>query len=302
MSKFVTIIMMVLVLGFALSLPAQAQKIIGGHDETSEVNNPRWATGAVTPGVAPALTAIHLLVSEVAVAGTPVEFVEIYNPTTEPVDLSKYYLTDAWYEAPPAAPSGYYQLPSGLFQITTNTDFCSRFPAGAMIMPNSAIVVALYGAGIDSAYGAGTADFEVTSSSPVIPDMISVGNNAPPIACGATTLTNGSEFIMLFYWDGLSDNVCDVDYVTWGSATTTSRVDKTGQSIDGPDADAIATAYNNDTADALQSSVGAPAAPNSTARVLLPEGVEAANGNGCIAGGPTPVRNSTWGDIKVMYH
>ncbi|MCX5801890.1 MAG: lamin tail domain-containing protein [Candidatus Eisenbacteria bacterium] len=297
--KSVIVLMMVLVLGLALSLPALAQQAKGGHDETSEVNNPRWANGAPTPGVAPALTAVHLLISEFAVAGSEREFAEIYNPTSEPVDLSKYYLTDALYTT--GGIFSYYSYPSGTYQITTNTDFCSRFPAGASIAPGAAIVVALYGPGIDSVYGAGTADYEVTFASPTIPDMINVGNNLPVISAGATTLTNGSEFLMLFFWDGISDNVCDVDYVTWGSATTTSRVDKTGLSCDGPDIDVIATVYNNDTASALQSSVTAPAAPNSSARVLLPEGVEAANGNGCIAGGPTAVTTSTWGQIKTLY-
>ncbi len=299
--SFLVFTVTLLVVGFAVTLPAQAQQIKGGHDETSEVNNAIWATGAATPGAAPALTGVHLLLSEVAVQGTPIEFIEIYNPTAEEVDLSKYYLSDAWYE-PTAAPiEGYFRLPTGTYQITTNTDFCSRFPQGASIPPGGVIVVALYGPGIDSTYGVGTADFEVTSVSPTIPDMISVGNNSPPMSAGSTTLTNSSEFVMLFFWDGASDNVCDVDYVTWGSATTTSRVDKTGQSTDGPDGDLIATAYNNDTADALQSSVPSPAAGNGVARSVLAEGVEALNGNGCIAGGPTVIENSTWGKIKVLY-
>jgi hypothetical protein len=288
----------ILVLGFALTLPALALNI-GGHDETSEVNQPRWATGAPTVGVAPALTGIHLLISEVAVQGSPVEFIEIYNPTTEPVDLTNYYLTDAWYVPGTGPISAYYQLPAGTLLITTNTDFCSRFPSGAMIMPGGTIVVALYGAGIDSAYGVGKSNYEVTPSSPGIPDLISVGGNQ--MTCGTTTLTNGSEFVMLFCWDGLQDNVCDVDYVTWGSSSGTSRVDKTGLAIDGPDPDLVPTPYKNDTPIANQSAVAAPAAGSSVARVLLPEGVEAANGNGCCWIPATAVEYSTWGQIKTLY-
>ena len=296
MSKFVTFLMMILVVGFALTLPAQAQQSIGGHDETSEVNAPRWTNGAPSVGTAPALTGVHLLISEFAVAGTPVEFAEIYNPTSSTVDLSKYYLTDSWYGTPPVA---YYKLPTGTLLLGDNSDFCSRFPAGASIAPGGTIVVALYGAGIDSAYGAGKTNFEVTPSKPGIPDMINVGGNT--MICGTTTLTNGSEFLMLFFWDGLSDNVCDVDYVTWGPLTATSRVDKTGLATDGPDADAIATLYKNDTAFAAQSQVTAPTAPNSAARTMLPEGAEAALGNGCIPGGPTAVEYSTWGKVKSLY-
>ena len=300
--KYTAILMMTLVICFALAAPAMAQQIKGGHDETSEVNNPRWATGALTPGVAPALTGIHLLVSEFCVTPTPHEFIEIYNPTSETVDLSKYYLTDAWYEAVPPT-SGYYQLPAGTLNITTNTDFCARFPAGATIPAGGVIVVACYGAGVDSSFGVGTVDYEVTPSSVTIPDMVSVGQSPlNPIQCGATGLSNSAELVMLFYWDGASDNVCDVDYVTWGSAGATTRVDKTGFATDGPDPDAIATMYNNDTADALQSPAPAPTViGQSSARTMLPEGVEAANGNGCVSGGPTPVNNSSWGQIKTLY-
>ncbi len=298
--KYTIILMMALVVCFALAAPVMAQQIKGGHDETSEVNNPRWTSGAPTAGVAPALTGIHLLLSEVAVAGTSAEFFEIYNPTSETVDLTKYYVTDAWYVPTPPAPiSAYYQYPSGALMITTATDFCCRFPAGTSIAPGGVIVVAMYGQGIDSLYGAGTSDFEVTPFNAGIPDMINVGGNV--LYPGGATLTNGSEFIMLFYWDGASDNVCDVDYVTWGSSSGTSRVDKTGLTCDGPDLDAIATPYNNDTAIALQSSIAAPAAGSSSARTMLPEGVEAANGNGCVAGGPTPVNNTTWGQVKTLY-
>ncbi|MFH0778289.1 MAG: hypothetical protein V2A71_06615, partial [Candidatus Eisenbacteria bacterium] len=198
-----TFLMLALVFAFALSLPAQAQQTIGGHDETSEVNNPRWANGAPTPGVAPALTAVHLLVSEFAVTLTQVEFIEIYNPTAEPVALGNYYLSDAWYEPAGLPIEGYFRLPEAGYLITTNTDFNVRFPAGAVIQPGQVIVIALYGPGIDSTYGVGTADYEVSSVDPNIPDMINVGNNQ--VTAGTTTLTNSSEFAMLFYWDGVSD-------------------------------------------------------------------------------------------------
>jgi hypothetical protein len=304
LQRYATLLMMALVICFALAGPAMAQQIKGGHDETSEVNNGRWANGAPSLGSAPALTGSHLLISEFATQGTPIEFIEIYNPTSEPVDLTHYYITDAWYEG--VSPyQGYHLYPGGTFQITTNTDFCAKFPDGAVIQPSTALVIGLYAPGIDSAYAGyvpgAAADFEMcyVPGYPV-PDMIMVGNNSPTWSAGATTLTNGAEFIMLFFWDGVSDNVCDVDYVTYGTAGTTTRVDKTGVAVDGPDVDAIATAYNNDTADASQSSVTAAAAGSSTARTLG-DGVESSNGNGCVAGGPTAIEQSTWGQIKALY-
>jgi len=162
-------------------------------------------------------------------------------------------------------------------------------------------VVAPYGPGVDGTFGAGTATYEVTSVSPAGPDTINVGNHSPPIAANPTTLTNSSEFAMLFYWDGASDNVCDVDYVTWGTSSGTSRVDKTGLVVDGPDANAIGTAYLPDTPIAAQSAVTAPGAGSSVARVGLAEGAEAPGGNGCVAGGPTATRQATWGGVKTIY-
>lgn len=284
----------------AFAAPAAAQQIIGGHDETSEALNSGWTTMTPpSPGTPPAVSASHLLITEFATQGTPLEFIEIYNPGTEPVDLTHYYLSDAWYEG--VTPyQGYYQLPSGTYTITTTTDFCVRFPDGTWIMPGAAIVVALYGPGIDSTYGVGTADFEVTSAGPAIPDMINVGGNV--LSAGSATLTNTQEFIVLFYWDWLSDNVCDVDYVTYGTATSTNRVDKSGFLVDGPDPDAIATAYNNDTPDASQKYVSAASSGSSKQRSGATEGVETlTGGNGCVPGGPTPIENSTWGNIKALY-
>lgn len=297
-----TTVLAVVATALLAPMALHAQQVVGGHDETSESSAAVWATGAPTPGTAPLLVADHLLVSEVVVTPTPAELVEIHNPTGADVDLTNYYLTDAWFVPTPGSPTSYHLLPTGTLQVTTNTDFVMRFPAGATIPAGGTIVVALYGPGVDSTYGAGTADYEITSVSPTIPDMINVGNNTPPIAANATTLTNGSEFIMLFYWDGESDNVCDIDYVTWGTSSGTSRVDKTGQAVDGPDADAVATPYNADTPVAAQSAVTAPGAGSSTARVAGPEGVETlVGGNGCILGGPTPNQKTTWGGLKLIY-
>ncbi len=279
-----------------LAAPVSAQQIIGGHDETSEANAVLWATGAPGVGVGPAGVSGHLLLTEIIVTPTTNELVEIHNPTGAAVDLSTYYLSDAWFEP---GPVGYHQLPTGTLVTGTETDFVARFPAGASIAAGGTIVVALYGPGVDSTFGAGAADYEVTSVSASIPDMVNVGGNT--LRAGGTTLTNGSELIVLFFWDGASDNVCDVDYVTWGPATTTSRVDKTGIAIDGPDGDAIATSYNPDTADASQSTVVAPASGSSVARTSGTEGSEALDGNGCVSGGPTPAQPSTWGKVKGIY-
>ena len=51
--------------------------------------------------------------------------------------------------------------------------------------------------------------------------------------------------------DGSSDLVCDVDYASWGANPASNpKMNKTGVSIDGPDAGAVTSAYNADTAPA----------------------------------------------------
>jgi len=286
------------ILTLVLAASASAQ-VVGGHDETSETNSTGWATGTPTPGTAPAGTGDHLLVTEVVVTPTAVEFFEIHNPTSETIDLTDYYVSDAWFQPASGPPLSYALLPSGTLVLGSNTDFLARFPAGATIAPGETQVVALYGPGVDSTFGAGTVDYEITSVSGSIPDMINVSGVAA--TANVTTLTNGAEFVMLFRWNGVTDNVCDVDYVTWGASSGTSRVDKTGIAVDGPDGDATATPYLPDTPIAAQSAVSAPTSGSSVARISTTESVEvAAGGNGCVDVA-TSSRSATWGNLKVRY-
>ena len=60
---------------------------------------------------------------------------------------------------------------------------------------------------------------------------------------------------MLFTWDGTSDTVTDLDYVFYGSASSSARnreMDKTGDSVDGPDSGSTPTSYLPDTDGAQQ--------------------------------------------------
>ncbi|MBT4291966.1 hypothetical protein HOD41_04685, partial [bacterium] len=79
------------------------------------------------PGDSPA----HLLLTEICVLGSDAEFIEIYNPTDETVELDNYYLTDAIYND-----QGYWRLPEG--NPAQNTvggggynDFNGKFPDGS---------------------------------------------------------------------------------------------------------------------------------------------------------------------------
>lgn len=284
-------------LAFAmLATPAAAQFTTGGHDETSENHNLMWTIGVPGPGVGGAGPPHpHLLLSEIVVTPTAGEYMEICNPTGAPVDLSNYYISDDWFSGV-TPPTGYHQVPQAGYAIGINFDFTARFPAGSVIPPGGVYTIASDGAGFLATYGI-LPDFELSPTSGAA-DMVIVSGNAP---LSAAVLTNTSEMVVLFYWDGVSDNVCDVDYVQWGSLVSGNGVDKTGLSVDGPDANAVATAYFADTAPGAQAFTPAPGAGSSLLRQSCQEAPETTPGNGCIPGGPTNTRYPSWGQIKTIY-
>ncbi len=192
----------------------------------------------------------HLLITEIAVIPTDGEFVEIFNPTDQTIDLSNYYLTDATF----AGGNTYY------YNIVTGTnagggefgDFHARFPEGATIAPNEVQIIALNGSGFLTTYSGITPTYELYDTDSSIPDM----REALPGSINSQGgLTNSGEMVILYYWDGLSDLVQDVDYVVWGDKA--EGIDKSGVSIDGPDANNTPSTYLNDTPIASQISVSA---------------------------------------------
>lgn len=285
------------IVGVSLLASASAQAQIGGHNETSENMTAAFPLGAATPTpglIGPVLGGAHILISEVAVTPTGAEFIEICNPTPAAVGLGRTFLSDDWFTTTGV---GYHKLPAAGYLVTTNTDFTVKFPDGSQILPGQRLVVAVDGAAFVVAYGF-AANFEINGTDAGTPDMVDFGGNAPR---STALLTNGSEFVALFHWDGLADNVCDNDYVCWGiSPTTGSPVDKTGIAVDGPDADAIATAYLADTPVGGQLLAAAPGAGSSIQRQECAELAEASPGNGCLPG-VTPSLTPTWGQVKVRY-
>lgn len=293
----VRILLLTAALAFVAS-SASSQILIGGHNETSENMTAAFpvAPWNPTPGfMGPIVGGPHILISEVAVTPTGSEFIEICNPTPQVVNLNHTYLSDDWYWPTMV---GYHQLPQAGYLVTINTDFAVKFPDAAVILPGQFLVVAVDGAAFLAAFGF-NANFEILGTSAVVPDMVNVGNNAP---LSSALLTNTSEFVVLFHWDGFSDLVCDNDYVCWGSATASgSPIDKTGLAVDGPDGDAIATPFLPDTPVAAQLLALAPGAGFSIQRMECYEApAEVQPGNGCFPGA-TPTRSRTWGGIKVIY-
>jgi len=217
------------------------------------------------------------------------EYVEIHNPTAAPIDLSDVYLTDATFTG-----LGYWQLVEGggAGLGGTGGDFHARFPDGLILGAGESLVIALEGSELfETAYGdlpdlelfeEDTAPDEVPEMREAFPGSIghglgSSGANAP-LSDG--WLGDAGESLVLYTWDGSSDLVQDLDYLVWGTGTS-FRVDKTGVSVDGPDADGDASAYLPDTAFGAQSGTAAHSFGDALQRTDLDEtGETLAGGNG----------------------
>jgi len=247
----------------------------------------------------------RLQISEFAVTPTAGEFVEIYNPNSFTVDLTDVYITDATF-----ANGGvfYYNivLGGGAGGGGGFADWFARFPAGATIGGGEFQTIALNGlANFALTYGVNPT-YEIEDDDGFIPDgvpdMLPAGGGIEYNAgMGGHGLTNNGEVVILFHWDGVSDLVTDLDYVTYGASSScvpnAEGVDKTGISIDSAtDGDAIPSTYLNDTPVASQSDAsngvaehtncgpGAAAhtSGNTLQRVRLSEGTETRSGGNGI--------------------
>jgi len=258
--------------------------------------------GAVNTGQifdTPPPPAKELLLSEFVVTPTEGEFIEIYNPGANPIDLSDVYLTDATF----AGGSTYY------YNIVTGSnaggggfgDFHARFPDGASIGPGEYQTVAINGSdNFAATYGVvPTYELYEDGAPDSVPDMREA---LPGSINGQGGLTNSGEVIILYAWNGVSDLVQDLDYALWGDKD--EAVDKTGVAIDGPDADMDASEYLPDTEIGSQDVIasGAHAFGNSFARIDLAEGTETQSGGNGIDGDDETSENLsvTWGEVAPV--
>jgi hypothetical protein len=232
----------------AATVHGDAPKVIDGPEQEPHIDAP--AGGAVAA----------LLLTEVVLAPSTGEFIEIANPGNEPVDLSSYYLADG---------GSYFRLPGGVPAVDA-TDFIARFPAAATIAPGAVITVAL-----DTA-----ANFTLAYPGVTPTYSLAGGTMTTVVASGVPSLTNAGEVVILFQWDGQADLVHDVDLVLAGVPTAANAlVNKNGVAVDGPDADATASTYATD-ARTLAVQASAPAAGKSTKRIALEIGHETQTGSG----------------------
>jgi len=276
---------------------------IGGHNETSENFTAAggWTTSNMSPGViVGAPSGSHLVISEVAARGAGTgaasdssEYIEIYNPTSRPVSLDDKYVSDD---------IGYYRVVNGTYPATNTSDFALRFPAGLTLSPGRTLVLCVTKAGFaGSGASPGAAEhfleMKDSNANPADDMVIMTTGSAFPVTGGNLTnpsTTNG-EWVVLYCWNGTSDRVCDIDYASWGANSASNpKMDKTGISIDGPDAGALASAYNADTAAAGQTNLGTAALvkPNTYQRFGAEVGETAVGGNGCI--GQVVVSSVNW--------
>ena len=222
----------------------------------------------------------HIFITEVVVTPTDGEFIEIYNNTSGTIDLSVYYLTDATY-----ANGGVYY-----YNIVTGSnagggsgtfDFHARFPNGSSIATGEFQTIALNGTGFVMTYGK-YPTYELYDTNEAIPDLQEALSGS---IYGGSTLSNNGEVVILYYWDGRTDLVSDVDYYLWGDKE--AAVDKTGISIVGPDGDTTPSTYLSDTPIAGQA-VAADGAPHafgeSSQRITLIETGETQSGGNGITG------------------
>jgi hypothetical protein len=231
---------------------------------------------AAAPAAA-AETPQRLLLAQVIVAPSEAEYVAVFNPNAFSVDLSNYYLSDS---------DLYYKVVLNVAPATA--DFIARFPTGAMLAAGATVFIAIEGAEcFRSACGAAGAftgfgvypDFEIASTTAshnadAVPDMLAPYAGA---ISTASALTNAGEPIVLFFWDGSSNLVTDVDYVFYGLPSVNQpAVNKSGVVVN-------SSAYLDDTADsaALHAALTSGGTTTSTCRRDFGEtGQSAAGGNG----------------------
>lgn len=210
----------------------------------------------------------HLLLTEAVATPTAGEFIEIANPTATAIALDNYYLSDDEDYAFLPGASGAGPAPN-----VGASDFIAQFPAGTSIAPGQVITIAFSGTGFFNEYGI-NADYEIFGGPNIAADMAMLFGGATP------GLTNSGENAVLFTWDGMSDLVQDVDMVNLGTPSATNDIgNKTGVTVDGPDADTITSTYANESA-SMPQMLNDAGFGTSAKRIALEIGQEVAGGNG----------------------
>ena len=154
----------------------------------------------------------HIIFSRITTTPDDAEMVAIYNPTSEAINLSNYYLSDEG--------SYYYNLPSNdNYWSESDNDFIARFP-DIDIESHQTLTIGFHDIASFNNHYSINPDFSLQE------DMLSVSNDTNTIGSDNNILSNNFESLILFYWDGSSLIIQDVDYFVWGFAQ--AGIDKTG--------------------------------------------------------------------------
>ncbi len=209
-----------------------------------------------------------LVISEIVVTPTSGEFFEIHNKGNTTLDLSDVYVTDAT-----GSGNFYYNITTGAnYGGGSSADFHARFPDGASIAAGAYQSIAINGANFFGDYGVNpTYELNESDATPNMREAVagSINNQGG--------LSNAGEFLVLYYWDGASDLVQDIDYVVWGDQN--EAVDKSGITIG-------TSTYANDTPIISQDVIdtGAHTFGMAWQRTDLTEGTETLSGGNGVTG------------------
>ena len=165
----------------------------------------------------------HLLINEVVLQPSAGEYILISNPTAAAINLSDYYLTDA---TDKTNGKFYYNLPSGAdYWSSSSTDFIARFPDTSIAAGGSLILSMARNSDFETTYGS-SPDLSLKD------DMLDAETGTSTIGGSPNVkLDNTSESLILFHWDGVSSTVEDVEYLVWGTDSTTASAHTLDKSL-----------------------------------------------------------------------
>ncbi len=170
----------------------------------------------------------HIIFTQITITPDEAEVIAIHNPTEGSLNLSDYYLSDA---ESGDANINYYNLPTGNnYWSGFSSDFIARFP-DIDINPGQTITISIKDVSTFNSYYSYSPDLTLTD------DMLDAVDGQVTIGSSAN-LADNYESLILFYWDGSSSIVQDVDYFYWG--------DSQGLDFYGIDKTDVLT-YENDT-------------------------------------------------------
>jgi len=232
------------VLGFALLGcsfdPAGSSPPASGDASGSMSDAAAGSDAASNPDGGGQVVPPHLLFSEVKTHPLDLEFIEIFNPGCEAVELSSYHVADV---------PDYALVPSwtGGAPVLANQDVVLRFPDGATLASGEVAVIAREEATFLAGFGF-LPDYSIRAAT-VSEQMVFVARGTSE----SMELRNEGEALILVRWDGASDLVTDVDVVVPGDAPIdgqgiVGKQDVAPGGVDGPDEDGVATQYASDAA------------------------------------------------------